>query len=72
MELSMEVKDGFQKHSLEGFIWVIEALPHQKPDKIGKQIDVEGISKATIQATIKLQFEGLHSIENPEIEILHE
>ena len=41
-----------QEHGLEGFIRVAEAPPHQEPEKVAKTIDVEGISEATIMATI--------------------
>ena len=52
-----------RRHGLEGFIRVAEAPPHPEPEAIAKNIDVDGISEATVHAIIELESGGLHTIE---------
>ena len=72
MALSVEAKDWFQRKGLKGFIRVAEAQPHKEPEKVATTIDIDGISKAMVQAAIEIPSKGLQSIENPSTDILTE
>ena len=72
MALSTSTRDWFNKHGLEGFLRVVDAPPHEEPEKIVARIDLEEISEGTVQALIGLSAGGLYSIKNPSIEILTE
>ena len=70
MTLSKTTSDWLSKHDLEGFIRVVEAPPHEEPEKVATMIDLDKLSEGTMQARIGLPFEGLCSIENPSTKIL--
>ena len=72
MALSNATRDWLIKNSLEGFIRVAEAPPHEEPEMVAATIDLDGLSKVTVQAAIELPSEELHSIENPSTQILIE
>ena len=72
MALSTTAKEWFSKYRLEGFLRVVDAPPHEEPEKVAPTIDLEEITEGTIQALIGLPSRGLRSIENPCTEVLTE
>ena len=71
MALSNATRDSLIKDDLEGFIWVVEAPPHEEP-KVAPPIDLEELSKGTMQAVNGLSSGAVYSIENPSTQILTE
>ena len=70
MALSIATGEGFSKHGLEGCLRVVDAPPHEEPEKVAPPNDLEEITEGTIQALIGLPIGGLRSIEIPSTEIL--
>ena len=72
MALSIATGEGFSKHGLEGCLRVVDAPPHEEPEKVAPTINLEEITEGTIHALIGLPVKGLRSIENPSTKILTE
>ena len=72
MALSTATKEWFSKHGLDGFPRVVDAPPHDEPEKVTPTIDLEEIAEGTIHALVGLPAVGLRSIESPSTEILTE
>ena len=72
MALSTASREWFSKNNLDGFLQIVDAPPHEEPEKVAPTIDLEEITEGTIQALTGLQVGGLQSVENPSTEILLE
>ena len=70
MALSETAKKWLTQNGLEGFLRVVEAPPHEEPEKVAQKIDLEEITEDAIRALIGLLEGGLFSIENPSRETL--
>mgnify|MGYP000311825837 CR=1 FL=1 len=44
MALSDMAKDWLSRYELEGFLWITDAPPHEEPEKVSLQIDLEEIT----------------------------
>ena len=44
MALLDAAKDWLSRYGLEGFLWIAEAPPHEEPEKVSLQIDLEEIT----------------------------
>ena len=72
MALSDAAKDWFSRNGLEEFLQIAEAPPHEEPERVALQIDLDEITEGMVQALTSLPARGLYSIENPSTETLTE
>ena len=54
MALSTATREWFSKNNLDGFLQIVDAPPHEEPEKVAPRIDLEEITEGTIQALIGL------------------
>ena len=59
MALSNAAREWFTKNGLEGFLRIADSLLHEDLEQVAPTIDLEEITKGTIQALIGLQAGGL-------------
>ena len=50
MALSTATREWFSKNNLDGFLQIVDAPPHEEPEKVAPTIDLEEITEGTIQA----------------------
>ena len=55
---------------MEGFLRIVEAPPHGKPEKVVKKIETEVIIEEAIHTLTGLPEGGIYSIDNPSPEKL--
>ena len=72
MALSNAACEWFTKNRLKGFLRITNAPPHEDPEQVAPTIDLEEITKGTIQALTGLQARGLRAVESPSLETLNE
>ena len=65
MTLSEAAKKWLKQHGLEGFLRIVEALPHEDAEKVVKDIDTEVTTEEAIRALIGLPEGDRFSINNP-------
>ena len=72
MALSDAAREWFTKNSLEGFLYIADAPPHEELEHVAPTNDLAEITEGTIQALTRLQARELQSVESPSTEILME
>ena len=72
MALSKEEKQWLTEHGLEGFLHIVDALPHDEPEQAATTIDLSEITEGALQALTGLNAGGLQSVECPSNQILFE
>ena len=50
MALSTAARKWFSKNSPEGFLRIVDAPPHEEPEKVAPNIDLAKITEGTIEA----------------------